>query len=41
MTDFVEEDRIKELEGLIAKARDDYYNKTPIVSDEIYDAWVD
>lgn len=41
MTDFVEEDRIKELEGLIAKARDDYYNKTPTVSDEVYDAWFD
>jgi DNA ligase (NAD+) len=41
MTDFVEEDRIKELEGLIAKARDDYYNKSPTVSDDVYNAWVD
>jgi DNA ligase (NAD+) len=41
MTDFVEEDRIKELEGLIAKARDEYYNKAPTVSDAVYDAWVD
>ena len=41
MTTFQEEDRIKELEALITKARDDYYNKTPTVSDEVYDAWVD
>jgi DNA ligase (NAD+) len=36
-----EEDRIVELQGLIKKARDDYYNKTPTVSDEVFDAWVD
>lgn len=36
-----EDDRIKELEGLITKARNDYYNKTPTVSDDVYDAWVD
>lgn len=41
MTTFHEEDRIKELEALVSKARDDYYNKTPTVSDEVYDAWVD
>jgi len=41
MTTFQDEDRIKELEALITKARDDYYNKTPTVSDEVYDAWVD
>jgi DNA ligase (NAD+) len=41
MTTYQEEDRIKELEGLISKARDDYYNKTPTVQDEVYDAWVD
>jgi DNA ligase (NAD+) len=33
--------RIKELETKIFKARDDYYNDTPTVSDKIYDAWVD
>jgi len=36
-----DEDRIIELQGLIKKARDDYYNKTPTVSDEVFDAWVD
>lgn len=41
MADFQEEDRIKELEALIAEAKDNYYNKTPTVSDEVYDAWVD
>jgi len=41
MTTYEEEDRIKVLEGLIAKARDDYYNKTPTVNDTVYDAWVD
>jgi DNA ligase (NAD+) len=41
MTTYEEDDRIKELEGLISKARDDYYNKSPTVSDEIYDAWID
>lgn len=41
MTIYQEEDRIKELEGLISKARDDYYNKTPTVDDTVYDAWVD
>jgi DNA ligase (NAD+) len=33
--------RIKELETKIFKARDDYYNGTPTVSDKVYDAWVD
>jgi DNA ligase (NAD+) len=33
--------RVKELEDKITKARDAYYNSTPDVSDEIYDAWVD
>lgn len=33
--------RIKELETKIFKARDDYYNDTPTVSDKIFDAWVD
>ena len=41
MTTFHEEDRIEVLEALVSKARDDYYNKTPTVSDEVYDAWVD
>jgi DNA ligase (NAD+) len=41
MATYEEEDRIKVLEGLIAKARDDYYNKTPTVSDDVYDAWID
>ena len=41
MTEFQEEDRIKELEALISKARDEYYNKTPTVDDAVYDAWVD
>ena len=36
-----DEDRIVELQRLIKKARDDYYNKTPTVSDEIFDSWVD
>jgi DNA ligase (NAD+) len=40
VSDFEEEDRIKELEGLIAKAQADYHNGTPTVSDEVYDAWV-
>jgi len=33
--------RVKELEDKIIKARHDYYNNQPIVSDKIYDAWVD
>jgi DNA ligase (NAD+) len=33
--------RIKELEAFILKARHDYYNTTPNVSDKIYDAWYD
>lgn len=33
--------RIKELENHIFKARNDYYNGTPTVSDKVYDAWVD
>lgn len=41
MTTYQEEDRIKELEGLLAKAQNDYYNGTPTVSDEVYDAWKD
>jgi len=34
-------DRIKELEGNIFQARNDYYNGTATVSDKVYDAWVD
>lgn len=34
-------DRVIELESLIQQARHTYYNSTPEVSDEIYDAWVD
>lgn len=41
MTTYQEEDRVKELEGLLAKAQNDYYNSTPTVSDEVYDAWKD
>jgi len=41
MTSYKEEDRIKELEELLAKAQNDYYNGTPTVSDEVYDAWKD
>ena len=33
--------RIDELEEQITQARHDYYNSTPTVSDEVYDAWVD
>jgi DNA ligase (NAD+) len=33
--------RATELENLVLKARHDYYNRTPTVSDEVYDAWVD
>lgn len=33
--------RIKELETKIFKARNDYYNGVPTVSDKVYDAWVD
>ncbi len=33
--------RVEELEGLINQARHDYYNHTPTVTDEVYDAWVD
>ena len=35
------QDRIKELENKIFKARTDYYNHQPTVSDKVYDAWVD
>lgn len=34
-------DRIKQLAKDITKARHDYYNDTPTVSDKIFDAWVD
>jgi DNA ligase (NAD+) len=33
--------RIAELEGKILQARHSYYNETPTVPDETYDAWVD
>lgn len=33
--------RIKELENKIFKARTEYYNHQPTVSDKVYDAWVD
>src|SRR5579885_41562 len=33
--------RIKELETKIFKARTDYYNHQPTVSDKVFDAWVD
>lgn len=32
---------MKELEAKIFKARTDYYNQQPTVSDKVYDAWVD
>lgn len=35
------QNRIQELEEKIFKARADYYNNQPIVSDKVYDAWVD
>lgn len=34
-------DRIQELENKIFKARTEYYNHQPTVSDKVYDAWVD
>lgn len=37
----LESDRVEELEGLISKARHDYYNGQPSVEDRVYDAWVD
>lgn len=37
----VEAARVQELEAKIAKARHDYYNNQPSVSDEVYDAWLD
>jgi DNA ligase (NAD+) len=33
--------RIAELESLIVKARNDYYNSQPTVTDSVYDAWTD
>lgn len=33
--------RIQELADLISKARHDYYNGQPTVSDDVFDAWVD
>lgn len=33
--------RIKELEEKILQGRIDYYNNQPVVSDKVYDAWVD
>jgi DNA ligase (NAD+) len=33
--------RIQELENKIFKARNDYYNGVPTVSDKVFDAWVD
>ena len=33
--------KIKELSDKIIKARNDYYNEQPTVSDQVFDAWVD
>ena len=33
--------RIAELESLIVKARNEYYNSQPTISDQLYDTWVD
>ena len=41
MTDAERQARIVELEKLIGEARDAYYNKTALIPDETYDAWVD
>lgn len=41
MMDGAQTARIAELEALITKHRDDYYNKEPTVSDDVYDAWKD
>lgn len=41
LMDQVNQARIDELETLINKAREDYYNDTPEVLDEAYDAWID
>lgn len=41
LIDEIQGDRAGELEALITEARHDYYNGTPSVSDEIYDAWID
>jgi len=35
------ENRASELEKKILQARHDYYNSTPTVTDEVFDAWVD
>ncbi len=43
MFEFIEDlqrTRVAELEEQISKARDAYYNDSPIVPDETYDAWV-
>ncbi|MCZ2222493.1 MAG: NAD-dependent DNA ligase LigA [Chitinophagales bacterium] len=34
-------DKVKELETKIAEAQENYYNKQPMVSDEVYDSWID
>ncbi len=41
LIEFAQAERVKELETLVAKARHDYYNGQPSVTDEVYDAWVD
>jgi DNA ligase (NAD+) len=41
LMDGANENRVVELSGLIQQARNDYYNGTPKVSDEVFDAWVD
>lgn len=33
--------RAEELEQKLARAREAYYNSTPVVTDEVYDAWLD
>jgi DNA ligase (NAD+) len=33
--------RIQELESKIIEARDNYYNHTPTISDQVFDAWID
>ena len=33
--------RIQELSSKILQARSDYYNNQPIISDDVFDAWVD
>jgi len=41
LVDQINAARVQELEALVQQARHDYYNGTPTVVDDVFDAWID